>query len=227
MSSTIASVSRNSRAADGIRRPRMPEHADREGDVGGHRDAPAGAAVAAGRVEREVEAGRHDHPADRRDDRQGRGPRVAEVAVDQLVLDLQPDDEEEDHHQGVVDPVLQRLVEVERPDVEDEVGVPQRVVRRRPRAVGPHQRDGRGERAAAASRPPRPGGTRAPAARRAGPAAGRSRCRRGRSPRGRRRARASWGSCGREAMGWRILRGGRRPHDRGYTSRADQTSRLT
>ena len=119
------------------------QHPDREGDVGRHRDAPAGTAVAARRVEREVDTGRHHHPADRRDDRQGRGARVAQVAVDQLVLDLQADDEEEDHHQGVVDPVLERLVEVQRTDVERQVGVPERVVRRRPRAVGPEQ-GGRG-----------------------------------------------------------------------------------
>ena len=145
MSSTIASVSRNRRAADGIRRPSTPSTPTAKAmSVAIGIPQPA-AAVAAGRVEGEVERGRHHHPADRGHDRQRGGPGVAQVAVDQLVLDLQPDHEEEDHHQRVVDPVLQRLVEVQRPGVQDDVGVPERVVRRRPRAVGPDQRDGRGE----------------------------------------------------------------------------------
>ena len=37
---------------------------------------------------------------------------VAQLADDELALDLQPDDEEEDRHQPVVDPVAQ--VEVQR-----------------------------------------------------------------------------------------------------------------
>ena len=37
--------------------------------------------------------------------------RVTQLAVDELALDLEPDDEEEDGHQPVVDPLVQ--VEVE------------------------------------------------------------------------------------------------------------------
>ena len=44
--------------------------------------------------------------------------RVAQVAVDQLVLDLQSDDEEEEHHEGVVHPVLERLLEVQHAEVD-------------------------------------------------------------------------------------------------------------
>ena len=60
-------------------------------------------AVAAG-VDGEVEQAGHDHPADRGDGREGGAPRLAQLAVDELALDLQPDDEEEDRHQPVVDP---------------------------------------------------------------------------------------------------------------------------
>ena len=113
--------------------------ADREGDVGRHRNPPARCSVAAGRVEGDVEHGRDHHPADRRHDGQRRGPGVAQVAVDQLVLDLEPDHEEEDHHQRVVDPVLQGLVELEGAGVEGDAGVPEGVVGVRPGAVGPDQ----------------------------------------------------------------------------------------
>ena len=74
------------------------------------------------RDDRDVERGRDHHAADGGHDRQRGGLGVAQVAVDQLVLDLEPDDEEEDHHQGVVDPVLQRLLEVQRADVEARCG---------------------------------------------------------------------------------------------------------
>ena len=47
-----------------------------------------------------------------RGDRRERGAaRLAQLAVDELALDLEPDDEEEERHQAVVDPLLQREVE--------------------------------------------------------------------------------------------------------------------
>ncbi len=111
------------------------EDADGEGDVGRHRDPPARGPVTAGRVEGHVERGRHHHAADRRHDRQRGGPGVAQVAVDQLVLDLEPDHEEEDHHQGVVDPVLQGLVEMQRPGVQHRRGCARTRRRSRPRRL--------------------------------------------------------------------------------------------
>ena len=85
---------------------------------------------------------------------------VAQLAGDQLALDLEPDDEEEDGHQRVVDPVHQRLGdrEVARPD--GELAVPPARVARGV-GVGPHMRR------------PRPAGARS----RSPPRATRSRCR--------------------------------------------------
>ena len=144
MSSTIASVSRNSRAADGMRRPSRPSTPTAKAmSVAIGMPQPGAAVAAAG--DQQVDPGRHQHAADRGHDGQRRGLGVAQVAVHELVLDLQPDDEEEDHHQGVVDPVLQRLLEPEAAEVDADRGVPERVVRRRPRAVGPDQRRGGGE----------------------------------------------------------------------------------
>ena len=111
------------------RDPRAEEgdDAEREGDVGGHRDAPPGGGIAPG-VEGQVDRGRHDHAADGSERRHGGGPQVAELAGDQLPLDLESDDEEEDRHQRVVDQLVQRQLEVEGtdPDVDDllpQVGV--------------------------------------------------------------------------------------------------------
>ena len=87
MSSATASVSRKILAASGTRLPSEGHDADGEGDVGGHRDAPAVGAGAAG-VERDEDRGRDDHAAQRGDDREGDGPEVAEVAVHDLALDL-------------------------------------------------------------------------------------------------------------------------------------------
>ena len=68
--------------------------ADDERDVGRHRDAPAARRRRAD-CSAEVDAGRHDHAAERRHDRQRGAPRLAQLAEHQLALDLEPDDEEE------------------------------------------------------------------------------------------------------------------------------------
>jgi hypothetical protein len=91
-SSTIASVSRNSREDDG----------DREGDVGGHRDSPTPRGFRAGVEERVDERGHH-HAADGSDDRQCGSTTVAQLSEDELALDLERDHEEEDRHEAVVD----------------------------------------------------------------------------------------------------------------------------
>ena len=56
---------------------------------------------------------RRDRPGHGRERRKRRGPPVAQLAVDELTLDLQSDDEEEHRHQAVVDPVLQVLVDAQ------------------------------------------------------------------------------------------------------------------
>ena len=76
-------------------------------------------------VERDVDDRRHDHAADRRDDRQHRLARLGQLADDDLALDLEPDDEEEERHQPVVDPVLERLRERPVPDLDTDLDVEQ------------------------------------------------------------------------------------------------------
>jgi hypothetical protein len=79
--------------------------ANRERNVGRHRDAPARSA-GAGRVERRVNPGGHDHAAECASDGEyGVSPR-GELSDQHLALDLEADQEEEDRHQAVVDPVV-------------------------------------------------------------------------------------------------------------------------
>ena len=94
-------------------------------------------------VDQHEEQRRADHAADRRGDRQ-RGPaRIAQVAGDELPLELQPGDEEEDRQQPVGGPGAQRQVQVQR-------GRADAVSRSAAYDVGhggvrPHQRDHRGD----------------------------------------------------------------------------------
>ena len=60
-------------------------------------------------VDCEVQQRGNDHPTDRRDDGEAGDPWIAELAAHDLALDLEADHEEEDRHQPVVDPELQRL----------------------------------------------------------------------------------------------------------------------
>ena len=57
-------------------------------------------------VERQVAQGREHHAAQGRDTRQDTAGPGRELAVEHLALDLQADQQEEDRHQAVVDPVL-------------------------------------------------------------------------------------------------------------------------
>ena len=82
------------------------EHAEREGDVGGEGNPPA-AAVLPRAVEGEEDEGGHDHPADGRHHGKRRLPRLAQLAMDDLSLDFEADNEEEDRHQAVVDPFFE------------------------------------------------------------------------------------------------------------------------
>jgi hypothetical protein len=116
------------------------QDADREGDVGRHRHAPAAAAGAAG-VERGIDDGRRQHAAHRGEQRQRRPAQVAELSLVHLAPDLEAHDEEEDRHQAVVDPEVQRPGERPGADRERGVGVPQGVIGAGPRRVGPDHRD--------------------------------------------------------------------------------------
>ena len=123
MSSTMARPSRSTFSSVGIRSPEQGQHPEREGDVGRHGDAPTVGARAAD-VERQVEQRRDDHAAEGA--AAGRPPPGARAAGrDQLALDLQADDEEEQRHQAVVDPVAEVLGDRVATDVERDLGVPQ------------------------------------------------------------------------------------------------------
>jgi hypothetical protein len=85
----------------------------------------------------------HDHAAHRGQHRQRSSTRVAQVAVDELALDLEPDQQEEERHQRVVHPVPQgQVVEVDGlTDADGGVRLPQGLVGRVPGRVRPRQRD--------------------------------------------------------------------------------------
>ena len=115
-----------------------------EGDVRRHGDAPARQrAVGHRRVHGHEDARRHDHAADRRSRRDHRLADLRERAEDELVLELEPDDEEEHRQQAVGCPDSQREVEVQRDWADLEVHEGE--VRVGPRGVGPHQCDCRGD----------------------------------------------------------------------------------
>ena len=120
MSSTIASVSSSTFTAGGTRLPsRATTPSAKAMSVAIGMPQPL-RSVAAG-VEREEDRGGHDHPAERGHRRQRDGAPVAQLAGDELALDLHPDDEEEHRHQQVVDDVAEVLVEHVRPDLEPDV----------------------------------------------------------------------------------------------------------
>ena len=96
------------------------------------------------RVDRQIDERRDDHAARRGEDRQHRVAPDRQLADQQLPLDLEPDHEEEERHQQVVDPVHERLGELPAPDEDPCLGVPERIVERVKRRVGDGERnDGR------------------------------------------------------------------------------------
>ena len=77
-------------------------HPEGEGNVGGHRDAPAiHRSGAPG--EGEVDEGRYHHSAQRGESGECGGAGVAQIAGHQFAFDLEADHEEEDRHQPIVD----------------------------------------------------------------------------------------------------------------------------
>ena len=80
-------------------------------------------------------------PARRSGDRRPDLAPSGQLAHDDLALDLHPDDEEEDHHQTVVDPLLQPAFKVEEPDVDGDVVMDEVFVEVGERRVGGDQRE--------------------------------------------------------------------------------------
>ena len=141
-SSTTASVSRNARSA-GAETTRGPP-APRGRTRCRWRSAPPSRPARQRRRPRAPgRPGRHDHAGQCRDHRQDGLARVAQLADDELALELDAGDEEEDGQQPVGSPRLQVEVEVQGRGSHHEV--PQVVVRSRPRRAGPDERDGGGD----------------------------------------------------------------------------------
>ena len=129
------------------------EHRKRERDVRGDRDRPSVEVFgAAGRqVDRDEDGGRDDHASDGRGDRQRRPGGVAQVARDELALELQADDEEEDRQQPIGSPRRDGQMQMQRLRTDREFR--HRAIALRPRRIRPHQRRrGRGEQQHAADR---------------------------------------------------------------------------
>ena len=111
MSSTMASVSRNSRRSsgiDGATRARTPSAKAMSVAIGMPQPPGSGPDGLSARKS----SGGYDHAAHGCDDRQRRLTAILQLAEQQLALDLEADDEEEDRHQPVVHPVPK--VELER-----------------------------------------------------------------------------------------------------------------
>ena len=66
-------------------------------------------AEASPRVDGQVDRDRHDHPAEGGEHRQGEAAALAQLADVELAPHLEPDDEEEERHQAVVDPIAEVL----------------------------------------------------------------------------------------------------------------------
>ena len=79
------------------------EHAEREGGVGRHGGSPALRPVAAG-VEGQEDQDRQRHASHRRDQRDRDAPPLAQLPHVELALGLEPEDQEEERHQALVDP---------------------------------------------------------------------------------------------------------------------------
>ena len=80
-----------------------------EGDIRRYRDRPAAHRHRVLRIEGRVDQRRDCHPPDRRDKGEHDFAPVREGPLQHLPLDLEPDHEEKEGHQAVVDPEQQRL----------------------------------------------------------------------------------------------------------------------
>ena len=83
------------------------QYGNGKGDIGRHRNTPAGAARATS-VNRAINQRRGDHAADGGDNRQRRLTERRQLADHHLVLDFQPDQIKKQRHQAVIDPMMQR-----------------------------------------------------------------------------------------------------------------------
>jgi len=116
------------------------QHAERECGVGRHRGAPP-ARDRMGRIEGEVDRDRDHHPPEPGQERQQQTTAIAQLAEVELAAGFEPDHEEEERHQPVVDPVTQVLGDPGSGDPDRERGVPDVLIGGTD--VGPDQRSER------------------------------------------------------------------------------------
>ena len=128
------------------------ENAEREGDVGGRRNGPAGQRCRIAPVDRHIDQGRQRHAADGGGTGQDDVTRVLELAFEDLALQLEPDEKEEDRHQPVVDPEDGRFLEPLTIDHQPEAGVEKAVVDPGKAGIGHDKRRDRREHQENASR---------------------------------------------------------------------------
>jgi hypothetical protein len=119
------------------------QYAEGEGYVGGHGDAPARDALSS-QVEGQVDQGRNRGPAHGCGHGQRGAAHGGQLAHEHLAFDLQPDDQEEDRHEPVVDPMRQILGQREVGHTYRQLGMPERRIALAPRRVGPDEGRDRG-----------------------------------------------------------------------------------
>ena len=122
--------------------PQQRHHPDCERDVGCHRHAPT-ARARAGRVGGEVDERRCSHASDSREDGQQCLASFGEFADEDLALDLEADDEEEQRHERFVDPVQERLREMQLVGEEPGLDLPHTCERHADPGVGQQKRKNR------------------------------------------------------------------------------------
>ncbi len=113
--------------------------AERESDVGRHRDAPAASRRRA-EVDGRVQERGHEHAAERGADRQHHRRFRAELAIEELALDFEADDEEEHRHEAVIDPVDKAHLEPPPARADAELGMQQMLIRGPERRICDHKR---------------------------------------------------------------------------------------
>ena len=88
--------------------PEQRQHADGESDVGRGRYGPAIGQVRPRRRHQQIDDRGENHARRRRQHRQPAPVPGGQATVEKFPLDLQPDDQEEDRHQPIIDPQMDR-----------------------------------------------------------------------------------------------------------------------
>jgi hypothetical protein len=93
--------------------------------------------------QKQIESRRNDHSAERSGQRKSRQSRTMEFAKNHLALELERDDEEEERHQPVIDPMFQRAREFDITRGQANLYLPERKIAAGPGCIGKSERDQR------------------------------------------------------------------------------------